>query len=124
LFALPVPFLLLYAPNWDWVLFANILLGVNQGLAWSMTVNMKIDLVGKEKRGLALGLNEFADYVSIALVGFFTGYIAAAYGLEPYPIYLGIAFSLLGLFISIIFIKDTSRFTALELEQELVREKK
>jgi len=76
LFAVPVPFLLLYAPNWNWVLFANVQLGVNQGLAWSMTVNMKIDLVGKERRGLALGLNEFAGYVSVALVGFFTGYIA------------------------------------------------
>ncbi|MGH9978802.1 MAG: MFS transporter, partial [Nitrososphaeraceae archaeon] len=89
LFAVPVPFILLYGPDWNWVLFANLLLGVNQGLAWSMTVNMKIDLVGKERRGLALGLNEFAGYVSVALVGFLTGYIAAAFGLEPYPLYLG-----------------------------------
>jgi MFS family permease len=119
LFAVPVPFILLYGPDWNWVLFANLLLGVNQGLAWSMTVNMKIDLVGKERRGLALGLNEFAGYVSVALVGFFTGYIAAAYGLEPYPLYLGIAFSLLGLVISVAFVKDTSRFTDLELRNEL-----
>jgi MFS family permease len=119
LFAVPVPFLLLYAPNWNWVLFANVLLGVNQGLAWSMTVNMKIDLVGKERRGLALGLNEFAGYVSVALVGFLTGYIAAVYGLAPYPLYLGIVFSLLGLVVSVTFVKDTSRFTALEIKEDL-----
>lgn len=97
---------------------ANVMLGVNQGLAWSMTVNMKIDLVGKEKRGLALGLNEFAGYISVALVGFLTGFIAAVYGLKPYPFYLGIAFSLLGLIISVMLVKDTSRFTELELRQE------
>ena len=118
LFGIPVPFILLFAPSWDWILIANVLLGVNQGLAWSMTVNMKIDLVGKEKRGLALGLNEFAGYVSVALVGFLTGYIAAAYGLKPYPFYLGIGFSLLGFIVSIILIKDTSRFTVLEQQQE------
>jgi MFS family permease len=118
LFGIPVPFILLFAPSWDWILIANVLLGVNQGLAWSMTVNMKIDLVGKEKRGLALGLNEFAGYVAVALVGFPTGYIAAAYGLKPYPFYLGIAFSLLGFIISVVLIKDTSRFTMLELQQE------
>ena len=75
LFGIPVPLILLFAPSWDWILVANVLLGVNQGLAWSMTVNMKIDLVGKEKRGLALGLNEFAGYISVALIGFLTGYI-------------------------------------------------
>jgi len=83
LFGLPVPFILLFAPNWNWIIFANVLLGINQGLAWSMTVNMKIDLVGKKRRGLALGLNEFAGYVSVALVGFATGYLAATYGLSP-----------------------------------------
>jgi MFS family permease len=118
LFAIPVPLILLFAPSWDWILVANVMLGVNQGLAWSMTVNMKIDLVGKEKRGLALGLNEFAGYISVALVGFLTGYIAAAYGLKPYPFYLGIAFSLLGFIISVILVKDTSKFTELELRQE------
>src|ERR687891_515465 len=117
-FGMPVPFILLFAPDWNWVILANVLLGINQGLAWSMTVNMKIDLVGKKRRGLALGLNEFAGYVSVALVGFVTGYIAAAYGLKPYPFYLGIAFSLLGFIISIVLIKDTSRFTELELRQE------
>jgi MFS family permease len=118
LFGIPVPLILLFAPSWDWILVANILLGVNQGLAWSMTVNMKIDLVGKEKRGLALGLNEFAGYIAVASVGFLTGYIAAAYGLKPYPFYLGIAFSLLGFIISVVLVKDTSRFTELELRQE------
>lgn len=118
LFGIPVPVILLFAPSWNWILFSNVLLGVNQGLAWSMTVNMKIDLVGKEKRGLALGLNEFAGYIAVAFVGFLTGYIAAAYGLKPYPFYLGIAFSLLGLAISVILVKDTSRFTELELRLE------
>jgi MFS family permease len=118
LFGIPVPLILLFAPSWNWILFANVLLGVNQGLTWSMTVNMKIDLVGKEKRGLALGLNEFAGYISVALVGFLTGYIAAAYGLKPYPFYLGIAFSLLGFLISVLLVRDTSRFTELELRQE------
>ena len=79
LFGIPVPFILLFAPNWVWILFANVLLGINQGLVWSMTVNMKNDLVGTKQRGLALGLNEFAGYVYIALVDFLTGYIAAIY---------------------------------------------
>jgi MFS family permease len=83
-----------------------------------MTVNMKIDLVGKERRGLALGLNEFAGYISVALIGFLTGYIAAAYGLKPYPFYLGIAFSFLGFVISVLLVRDTSKFTELELRQE------
>ncbi|HEY6657700.1 MAG TPA: MFS transporter [Nitrososphaeraceae archaeon] len=82
LVGIPVPFILLFAPNWNWILFANVLLGINQGLAWSMTVNIKIELVGTQQRGLALGLNEFAGYVSVALVGFLTGYIAAIYGLK------------------------------------------
>jgi MFS family permease len=118
LFGIPVPLILLFGPSWDWILIANIMLGVNQGLAWSMTVNMKIDLVGKEKRGLALGLNEFAGYISVALIGFLTGYIAAVYGLKPYPFYLGIAFSLLGFLISVLLVRDTSKFTELELRQE------
>src|ERR687897_3299900 len=117
LFAIPVPFFLLYAPNWNWVLFANVLLGVNQGLAWSMTVNMKIDLVGKQRRGLALGLNEFSGYVSVALVGFVTGYIAAIYGLKPYPFFLGIAFALLGFIISWLIVKDTRNFPLLEIKE-------
>jgi MFS family permease len=115
-FGLPVPFILLLAPDWNWIIFANILLGINQGLAWSMTVNMKIDLVGKERRGLALGLNEFAGYFSVALVGFVTGYLASTYGLKPYPFYLGIGFAILGLIISWAIVKDTKKFTELEMK--------
>jgi MFS family permease len=123
LFGLPVPFILLFAPDWNWIIFANVLLGINQGLAWSMTVNMKIDLVGKERRGLALGLNEFAGYVSVALVGFATGYLAATYGLKPYPFYLGIVFALLGLLISYFVVKDTKKFTLLEIKEQEKEEK-
>ena len=123
LFGLPVPLILLFAPDWNWILFANVLLGINQGLAWSMTVNMKIDLVGKEKRGLALGLNEFAGYISVAFVGFLTGYLAATYGLKPYPFYLGIAFSVLELIISLSIVKDTKKFTLLEIKNEQQEEK-
>jgi MFS family permease len=124
LFGIPVPFILLFAPNWDWILFANVLLGINQGLAWSMTVNMKIDLVGANQRGLALGLNEFAGYVSVALVGLLTGYIAAIYGLKPYPFYLGIVFPIFGLLISSFLVKDTKKFTQLEIKNLKEEEKK
>lgn len=117
LFGLPVPFILLFAPDWNWIIFANVLLGINQGLAWSMTVNMKIDLVGRKRRGLALGLNEFAGYISVAIVGFVTGYLASTYGLKPYPFYPGIAFAILGLLISLLVVKDTRRFTLLEIKE-------
>ena len=118
LFGIPVPIILLLAPNWNWIIFANVLLGVNQGLAWSMTVNMKIDLVGKSQRGLALGLNEFAGYVAVAAIGFLTGYLASTFGLKPYPFYLGILFAILGLAISWIIVKDTKKFTVLEIKEE------
>ena len=124
LFGIPVPFILLFAPNWNWILFANVLLGINQGLAWSMTVNMKIDLVGTKQRGLALGLNEFAGYVSVALVGFLTGYIAAIYGLKPYPFYIGIIFPIAGLLISSFLVKDTKKFTQLEIKNQNEEEEK
>ena len=124
LFGIPVPFILLFAPDWNWILFANILLGINQGLAWSMTVNMKIDLVGTQQRGLALGLNEFAGYVSVALVGFLTGYIAAVYGLKPYPFYIGIIFPIAGFLISLFLIKDTKKFTQLEIKNYQKDEKR
>jgi MFS family permease len=123
LFGIPVPFILLFAPDWNWILFANVLLGINQGLDWSMTVNMKIDLVGTQQRGLALGLNEFAGYVSVALVGFLSGYIATIYGLKPFPFYIGIVFPISGLFISLFLIKDTKKFTQLEIKN-LNEEKK
>jgi MFS family permease len=118
IFGLPVPFILLFAPNWNWIIFANVLLGINQGLAWSMTVNMKIDLVGKKNRGLALGFNEFAGYISLAIVGFVTGYLASSFGLKPYPFYIGIAFAVLGFLISWLVVKDTRKYTALEIKNE------
>lgn len=117
MFALPVPFILLWAPDWNWVVIGNILLGVNQALAWSMTVNMKIDLVGKEKRGLALGFNEFAGYLAVAIVGFGTGYLASIYGIKPYSFYMGIGFAIIGTILSCIIVKDTKQFMLLETEQ-------
>ena len=105
--ALPIPFLLIYAESWDVVVLANVLLGVNQGLAWSSTVVMKIDLVGERNRGLAMGLNESAGYLAVGGVAFLTGWIASEYGIRPYPFYLGIAFAVLGLLCSWIWVKDT-----------------
>lgn len=110
IFGLPIPFILIFANSWNWIIFANILLGINQGLTWSMAVVMKIDLVGSKKRGLAVGINEFAGYVSVGIVAFLTGYIASHYGLRPYPFYLGIIFSVLGLFLSLVFVKDTKQY--------------
>lgn len=107
LFAMPIPFLLIYSKNWNWIIVANILLGLSQGLTWSMAVIMKIDLVGSKKRGLAVGINEFAGYLSVGIVAFLTGYIANHYGIRPYPFYLGILFSISGLLLSIIFLNDT-----------------
>src|SRR6266480_1673091 len=101
-FALPVPLLIIYAPAWWWIDVANVLLGANQALAWSMTVNMKIDLVGPKRRGLALGLNECAGYVAVGVMSWITGYIAASYGLRPTPFYLGIGIAVIGLLTSIV----------------------
>ena len=100
LVALPVPLLLIWAPSWAWIVAANLLLGVSQGLTWSTTVVMKIDLVGPARRGLAMGFNEAAGYVAVALTALATGYLAAAYGLRPAPFFLGIAFAALGLGVS------------------------
>src|SRR5262245_1116987 len=104
LFALPVPLLVIWAPRWSWVVFANLLLGINQGLTWSITVIMKIDLVGAKHRGLAMGLNEFAGYLAVALAALGTGYLAQAYGLRPEPFYLGIACAAMGLAITVLFV--------------------
>ena len=112
--AIPVPFILIYAHNWNWIIFANVLLGINQGLTWSSTVVMKIDLVGEKQRGFAMGLNEFAGYLSVAIVAFLTGYIANTYGVRPYPFYIGFILIFLGLFGSIFFIKDTRHHVAKE----------
>ena len=108
IFALPVPMLLIFAPNWGWVIFANVLLGINQGLSWSTTVNMKIDLVGPARRGLAMGLNEAAGYGAVAVTALATGFIAARSGLRPQPFFLGIVFAGLGLGISTLFVRETS----------------
>jgi MFS family permease len=107
LVATPVPFLLMWAPTWSWVLFANVLLGVSQGLTWSTTVIMKIDLAGPERRGLAMGLNEFAGYLAVALSALATGHVAAAYGLRPQPFFLGVAFVLVGLGLSTVLVRET-----------------
>ncbi len=109
-FGLPVPFLLMYAPDWNWIVFTNVLLGINQGLAWSTAVIMKIDLVGEKDRGLAMGLNEFAGYIAVAALAFITGYVAAEYGLRPYPFIIGIAMAVAGLLLTIFFVKDTETF--------------
>jgi MFS family permease len=107
LLAAPVPFLLMWAPSWSWVLAANALLGASQGLTWSTTVIMKIDLVGPHRRGLAAGLNEFAGYGAVALSALATGYIAATYGLRPKPFYLGVIFVIAGLVLSAFMVRDT-----------------
>jgi MFS family permease len=107
LFGLPVPFMIMWAPSWGWVVAANALLGINQGLAWSMTVLMKIDLVGPKSRGLAVGLNEFAGYGAVGLTAFLTGWIAARYGLRPSPFYLGAVYAVLGLGLAVLVVRDT-----------------
>jgi len=107
LFALPVPFLIIFAPSWGWIVLANLLLGVNQGLCWSTTVIMKIDLVGPKQRGLAMGLNEFAGYLALSISALATGYLAATYGLRPAPFLPGIAFALAGLILSVFFVQET-----------------
>jgi UDP-N-acetylglucosamine diphosphorylase/glucosamine-1-phosphate N-acetyltransferase len=117
LIGVPVPFMIMFAPSWGWIVGANILLGINQGLAWSMTVLMKIDLVGPRGRGLAVGLNEFAGYLAVGLTAFGTGYLASAYGLRPEPFYLGVGYVILGLLISIFLVRDTSEHVQLEMNQ-------
>ena len=114
LFALPVPLLLWWAPTWGWVVFANLLLGVNQGLAWSTTVIMKIDLVGARQRGLAMGLNEFAGYLAVAGAALGAGYLAAEYGPRSGPVWIGGAAALLGLAITFLFVRDTGAHVELE----------
>lgn len=111
---LPVPFMLMYANDWSWIVAANVLLGINQGLTWSSTVLMKIDLVGEKQRGLAMGLNECAGYVALSVVAFLTGWIASKYGLRPYPFYTGVAMSVLGLLSSWLLVKDTHHHVAQE----------
>ena len=113
-FALPVPFLIIYAPAWWWIDLANVLLGANQALAWSMTVIMKVDLVGPRRRGLALGFNEFAGYLAVGITSWATGYIAAQTALRPQPFYLGIAIAVTGLALSVFFARETRGYTVIE----------
>lgn len=110
LIAIPVPILLIFAPNWSWVVFANVLLGFSQGITWSSTVVMKIDFVGEKNRGLAMGLNEFSGYLAVGIVALLTGLIADRYGITPYPFYLGIALSTIGLLLTVFWARDTRAF--------------
>ena len=112
--ALPVPLLLIWAPSWGWVILANVLLGINQGLAWSMTVNMKIDLVGPVRRGLAMGLNEAAGYGALALTAYLTGFVAQHAGLRPQPFFFGLAYAGLGLGLSVLLVSETRGHARLE----------
>ncbi len=120
IFGIPVPLLLMFAPSWEWIILANVFLGINQGLAWSSTVMMKIDLVGEKQRGFAMGLNEFSGYIALAVVAFLTGWIASEFGVRPYPFYLGIGFVAIGLFGSIYFIKDTTAYVVEEIKSSKI----
>ena len=114
---IPVPLMIMFAPSWGWIVAANVLLGVNQGLTWSTAVIMKIDLVGPRSRGLAVGLNEFAGYLMVGVTAWVTGYLASVYGLRPEPFYVGVAYALLGLLISVFLVRDTREHVRLEMEQ-------
>ncbi len=114
LVGLPVPFLIIWAPNWNWIVAANILLGINQGLTWSMAVIMKIDLAGPRQRGIAVGLNEFSGYIAVGLTALATGYLASVYGLRPVPFYLGIAYAVFGLLLSWLLVRETLAYTRIE----------
>jgi MFS family permease len=107
LFGLPVPVIIMLAPSWDWVVLANVLLGINQGLCWSTTIIMKIDLVGPSRRGLAMGLNEAAGYLAVAGAALASGYLASRYGLRPEPFYLGVVFAVAGLLLSVLFVRES-----------------
>ena len=115
LVGLPVPFMIMWGPSWGWVIAANALLGINQGFAWSMTVIMKVDLVGPKSRGLAVGLNEFAGYLAVGITAYLTGYLAAEYGLRPVPIYLGVGYAVFGTVLSVLLVRDTREHVRLEI---------
>src|SRR5579864_28310 len=111
---LPAPILVMLAPSWEWVVFANVLLGINQGLCWSTTVIMKIDLVGPKQRGLAMGLNEASGYLAVSGAALAAGYLAATYALRPQPFFLGVGFALCGLLLSLFFVRESRGHAALE----------
>lgn len=118
LFAVPVPLMLILAPSWGWIVAANILLGINQGLTWSTTVVMKIDLVGPSQRGLAMGFNESAGYGAVAITSLLAGYLAEQFGLRPAPFLLGVAYTALGLVLTGVFVRETKGHAQLEAEQQ------
>ena len=118
--ALPVPFVLIYATSWNWVVAANILLGIHQGFAWSSTVVMKMDLVGEKDRGLAMGLNEFAGYLAVAAMAFLTGYLASHYGPRPVPFQVGIGIAVVGLLLTALWVRDTRHHVAGEAATSVV----
>ena len=120
--ALSVPFLLIIAENWAWVVVANILLGISQGITWSSAVIMKIDLVGEKQRGLAMGFNEFAGYFSVGIMAWASAWIASQYGIKPYPFYLGIGTAVVGLSLSSIWVKDTTQFVKVEAQKSEQRQ--
>lgn len=117
LVGLPVPFMIAWGPNWGWIVAANALLGINQGFAWSMTVIMKVDLVGPKSRGLAVGLNEFAGYLAVGATAFLAGFIAQRYGLRPQPVYLDMGYAVLGLALSVLLVRDTRQHVGQEISQ-------
>jgi MFS family permease len=119
LIAIPVPLLLIWAPSWGWVVAANVLLGINQGLTWSTTVIMKIDLVGPRQRGLAMGFNEAAGYGAVAVTAVVAGYLAARYGLRPAPFLLGLSYALIGLGLCAVFVRETRGHAQLEATQDV-----
>jgi MFS family permease len=119
---IPVPLLLIWAPSWGWVIFANVLLGINQGLTWSATVIMKIDLAGPERRGFAMGLNEAAGYGAVAVTALATGYIAEQWGLRPQPFFLGLAYAGLGLSLSVLFVRETHHHVRHEVDNHVQSE--
>ncbi|RBM18633.1 MFS transporter [Prauserella sp. PE36] len=121
LIAIPVPLMLIWAPSWGWVVAANVLLGINQGLTWSTTVIMKIDLAGPSRRGLAMGLNEAAGYLAVAVTAVATGYLAARYGLRPAPFLLGLSYVALGLGLSVLVVRETREHARVEAAQHTTR---
>lgn len=112
--AMPIPFMLIYSSNWNWVIIANVLLGISQGLTWSSTVVMKIDLVGEKDRGFAMGLNEFAGYFAVGIIAFLTGFVAHKFGVTPYPFYIGVFISVIGFMLTALWVKDTRVFVQKE----------
>lgn len=119
--AIPIPFIFIYAQNWNQIVLANILLGLSQGLSWSSTVIMKIDLVGEKDRGFAMGLNEFAGYAAVGAIAFISGYVAHRFGISPYPFYIGIFLSVCGLLLTLLWIRDTAGHVAKEIKTSSIQ---